>query len=102
MGHLYQPIKDVEYFAVAHLPHGVVGGADGGEGRALQVLRPDGVDPDASHHKPGDALGEETPQARVLRPCEAVPWPCDSLRQCHGLVTHPLRTRKIQRILSVT
>ena len=78
MGHLYQPIKDVEYFAVAHLPHGVVGGADGGEGRALQVLRPDGVDPDASHHKPGDALGEEAPQARVPWPCEAVPWPCDS------------------------
>ena len=34
------------------LPYGEVGGANGGEGGALQVLGPYGEDPDCRYHKP--------------------------------------------------
>ena len=35
-----------------YLPYGEVGGANGGEGGALQVLGPYGEDPDCRYHKP--------------------------------------------------
>ena len=58
------------------LPYGEVGGANGGEGGALQVLGPYGEDPDCRYHKPWNLEFGQLGGARSMGP-DASNWLTD-------------------------